>query len=165
MLNNTRFAKPFLAQLRPILFAALAVATPVAADESVSVTAMAGKGANVVVALAGERPAQRLHWYCWLSGRTTMSCLLESAPSELATDGVDFRSLARLPEIVTDMHTSPERLRGEKIDIPLFDQPRDMSFAELLAQSVMCGSQQKRSVSFSEHPDIARITALLQAEQ
>lgn len=94
-----------------------------------------------------------------------MSCLLESVPSELPTDGVDFESLARLPEIVTAMRTSPERLRGEKIDIPLFTQPVDISFVELLARSAMCGSQQQCSVSFTERADMARITKLLYAAE
>jgi len=90
-------------------------------------------------------------WHCWYNDDTTFRCRLARAPDDPgARDAEPDRAPARsslyprrgpLPAIVGTIHQHPARLRGRTITIPLFSAPRDVRFAAMLVQGVMCGAR------------------------
>jgi len=96
-------------------------------------------------------------WACWYSPKqVNIQCLLIQVP----TQGLEQRAAEvashtdrRLPKVVRQIWGSPEQLAGTHISIPLMAPPFEMSLANQLARSVICGSRKDCSILFDRNAD------------
>lgn len=112
---------------------------------------------NGSFASSDEFEVDGTRWACWYSPASlSVICLLSRVPSgggEMLPTSESGTVGRGLPESIRTIRSSPEKLAGSGVNIPLMSIPYEIDFVKTLAKAVMCGHRADCSVHFDPNLD------------